>query len=629
MRGIADAALSFGQPLDYPYMVGAYLAVNAIRDLGIFVDGPDCALGKTEHIFGVHDRRSTMLRAGGGGRVAFSGFDVAHAPTAGTDYGDESAGALALQGRADAVVVASLPMCLAAGADDASRAKRLSKRWSVPYWGLPRRHLHADWLDGYDAVLTALARELPLSAASGRGESVAFIGAWFDRNEEDRLSDIQELRGAAQALGLEVASVWPSGARLRDLAEAGRAGVVVSLPYGRAAARALCERTGARLLEMDWPLGFSASRRWIMQLGERLGRRAQAEKHVRRCEARTGPEIERLARALSGVKVAVAFDPVALPAWCRFLTEMSAVVSLAAGVGRNRADCPLASADAGRVLERPTSGLWRRELARAREGGAELLVASSDARLWGEDRGAWLEEGFPSRTRHALRPRPSLLFDGALAAAQAAVQALGRQSPPPRRRGRRGDLLASLGATQSDRREIARLLDAAGLEIGADGGRVLSPPPVGLRATERFVLRTAAAAGRLERARSFLGLELREWVPRLEPAVSQVLCGASVVFFGAPALARAWKRWQAEIGMSVTVLKDERVDPRLWEAADADLCVAPEMLPGLESLGGKSAWFEYPRRTDGLGLGFSGAAALIEALADAIVRVREERCRSW
>lgn len=422
----ATASERFGQPLDYPYLIGAYMAVNAVSDLGVFVDGPDCAGGKAEHLFGAHDRRSTLLDAEGDSRVAFSGLDLRHAVLARPGEGEEAALALARQANIASVVISGLPLCLVAGADHTARARALEARAGKPFLPLPRRPLHADWLDGYDAVLTALARGLALDEGPRAVERVVLVGIPFDRNEEDRRADVKELSRTIAALGLELVSAWPCGDGLAGLSAAGRAGTILSLPYARAAARALADRTGARLIEMGLPVGLEGSRRWVEALGEATGREGLASAFIKAELDAAAPLLERAVSYLFlHRRVALCADPHFLPGLAEYAAELGVGTALAVSAGRLREDgAARLAACAARVLERPTSGRLRAAWALARAEGTDLLVGSSDARRVLAGGGAWVELGFPARTWHALTPQPILGFAGALALAQRLAEGL-------------------------------------------------------------------------------------------------------------------------------------------------------------------------------------------------------------
>ena len=55
----------FSPRLAYSYMVGVYLAVNAIRDARLVVEGPDCTYMKAQYVQGNHDVLSTLTSVSG------------------------------------------------------------------------------------------------------------------------------------------------------------------------------------------------------------------------------------------------------------------------------------------------------------------------------------------------------------------------------------------------------------------------------------------------------------------------------------------------------------------------------------------------------------------------------------
>ena len=51
----------FSPRINFPFMHGLYLGINAVRDAYLLVDGPNCSFFKAEHIHGGHDFNSTLL----------------------------------------------------------------------------------------------------------------------------------------------------------------------------------------------------------------------------------------------------------------------------------------------------------------------------------------------------------------------------------------------------------------------------------------------------------------------------------------------------------------------------------------------------------------------------------------
>jgi nitrogenase molybdenum-iron protein alpha/beta subunit len=310
-----------------------------------------------------------------------------------------------------------------------------------PVIHVPSGSLAGDWLDGYAAVLTALAREVPLAVAgpgpgpAARPQRVALVGHLHHRLEADVTADLAELRRLVTALGLEVVCAWPDGGAWADLAAAGSADLVLSLPYARRAARVLAERTGAALLELELPIGLEASCRFVRQVGAATGRNHQAEAFVAQELDRVVPRLEWiLAHELLGRQILVASDPHLVRGLRGALTELGCTVGRELVYARSEHGAtPPDPADA----DAPPHHVAPRMAALTVENhghrvsrGIDLVVGCSFAvELLSEDaqRIPLVEVGFPQYYTHALHPQPLLGFDGALCFVSRLVTALRHQ----------------------------------------------------------------------------------------------------------------------------------------------------------------------------------------------------------
>lgn len=413
-----DCLRRFGQPLDYPYLLGVYLAVNAISDLGVAVDGPDCALGKAEHLFGSHDLRSSLLDAGGAHRVACTWTDPRNAALAREEAARATLAELAGRRGVNGVLLSALPMALVTGVDYARLARDAGAR-GKPVFPLPNGSLRGGYLAGYADALETLARCLALPAARTDPRKAAVIGCLLDRNEAEDRANLRELRRMLRGAGLIPVSVWPDGGPLRGLQAAAEAGTLISLPYGRAAARALAARTGARVVELGLPLGLDGARRFVAALGEAADER-KAGRFIDVELDRAAPALEWAVARLLHRRAYLALDPHLLDAAAGCFEEWGLRVAGGAACGR------LAPALAG-ALVRPTSGALAEDMSRAAAAGAELFVGGSDALRLAPPGAAAVELGFPSRGRHSLFPAPLWGFPGALRLAELLVNALGER----------------------------------------------------------------------------------------------------------------------------------------------------------------------------------------------------------
>ena len=227
----------FKKAFNLPYQLGIYLAANAVSDSAVVVDGLNCVMPKIDFLAGNHDLNSTLLSPAGAHRV----ICTMTGPLPQGNNPEKKLSALlesvAGSGNFAVIMVTGLPFLKLAGMDYEGLAACLSG--GAPAVDVPARSFEADWLEGYDLALDALARALPARQVKKRKRTVALAGYLMDRNERDHTANIKELKQLLKLCGLELVCVFPSGGDFGGLSRALEAEVIVSLPYGRRAASRL------------------------------------------------------------------------------------------------------------------------------------------------------------------------------------------------------------------------------------------------------------------------------------------------------------------------------------------------------------------------------------------------------
>lgn len=409
--------------LNASYLVGAYLAVNAVCDARILVDGPDCARLKAGFIDGSHDLSSALLDSSGLGRVAHTSTDPS------VVIGDREARLADVVRRAAAdrgcgvLLFSALPFCAMVGADYDRILRSSLRPGSASVLRLASDSLSGDWLDGYADVLAALARAVPLPEVSRDPAKVAIVGYLMDRGEEDHLANLRELRRLMAALGLELVSVWPGGEPYARLSEVARAGTILSMPYGREAASILAERLGVPAIEVGIPFGLQGAERWLRAAAEACGRSTQVQGLI---DAELGPVISSLERVVPRLvhrRAALGADPFLLAGLGELADDLGLDVVAAAAFsrpGRGREGFGQVPGLREPLFE-PVRADWDRALAAA---DPDLVVAGSLMLPRRAAASAAVEFGFPSYHDHALIDRPFLGFRGCLGFVERVLNAL-------------------------------------------------------------------------------------------------------------------------------------------------------------------------------------------------------------
>lgn len=419
----ATVAESFTPPYRHPYLVGLFLAVNAIPDAYAIIDGPDCNYRKAEWVFGSHDLRSTLLDALGRHRIVPT---LVNAEGVILSVGDEVVKRIRKVAQLPGVglcLVCSMPHVTIIGTQYGRLLDGLRDEVPFPMVEVPSRSLEGDWLDGYAEALTVIAQSLDVRGAAPDPRRIAVIGHLMDRNEYDQQANVAELERMLGALGLETVSVWLSGRPYAHLEEARNAGLLLAFPHGLAAAQALARRTGARVIEVPVPFGLGPTQRLLRAVAAAIGDEPTADAAERFIDAELGRLVPRLEwvipRVFLGRRVAFSGDPALFGAVVQLCEELGMEVAHLSSAARR----PRWLEDLGARLgiappmtfAGPGATLAREIAALIAEGAVDVIIADSHFSFLTPPvmKGvAFLEHGFPSERRHALSERPFLGFNG-------------------------------------------------------------------------------------------------------------------------------------------------------------------------------------------------------------------------
>ncbi len=397
-----------------PYQLGIYLAVNAVPDVCLVIDGLNCVLPKVDLLAGNHDLNSTLLSPLGRHRVVCTMTGPLPQHVNPEEKIARLLGSAAEEGYG-AVLVTGLPFMNLAGMDYAGIASGL--RAGAPVAAVPALSMEEDWLDGYDRTLEALVSLLPSKKTAKKKRSVALAGYLYDRGERDHKANLSELKRLLSLAGLDLACVIPGGGDLKSWRRALSAELIVSLPYGRRAAARLAAMSGARLIETGLPVGLAGTSSWLAAVRKAAGLKGPLPPAL-------AEEEKKAARGLSGALgllahggLVFAGDPHLFTAAANFARELGMRVPAAFLNTRSR---PLAPGPATRVLmfSPPVAAA-----AKALEGLGDydrpsLALCDSFARSEGLAGGAqYVEFGFPSYSRHCLNDEPFMGYAGARALA--------------------------------------------------------------------------------------------------------------------------------------------------------------------------------------------------------------------
>lgn len=410
------AADDYSIRISSPYLLGLYLAVNAIPDAFLLLDGPSCFPLKSPTIQGNHDWGSTLTDVSGYHRAITTHAHPSDVVFSRREALLERIRSITSDRRCGAVFVSARPMATLTGEDYEAIIRDARPVPPKRAFHVAPMSLRANWLAGYEELLLAMARQMDLTPAP-QPDTVAIIGYLFDRHEGDHLGNLRELRRYLAALGLDLQTVWLSGRPLEDLAAVQRASTIVSLPYARKPARLLAERLAVPLVETCLPFGLRDTQRFLRDVAARFGREERAERLIEEELAEVVPRLEWVVPFIfQNADVGFIGDPNHLPGLHDILRVLGANLGFALLTGDAKQLPPPGAAAFEPTLVRfdPTQKELLTLLPQQRaERGLDLLVTSNVGVKLGSV--PIVEFGFPSYFTHALAPRPFLGFAGCLA----------------------------------------------------------------------------------------------------------------------------------------------------------------------------------------------------------------------
>ncbi|MFH2204900.1 MAG: nitrogenase component 1 [Elusimicrobiota bacterium] len=408
-----------GHRLNYPSMMGAYLAINGIPDAYILIDGPDCALYKSHFIHGRHDLNSTLLDINGNHRVCFTNICAQSVTKDHNDVILRKVHAIEMLENSRAVFLTALPGCSLTGIDYDHLMRGAGTFMQKEAISIPPTSLVGDWLDGFAIAMRTLVRHMPLPGIDPKPENVAIVGYMMDRNEGDHRGNLKELRRMIEALGLKLVSTWFSCQPYDELARGVQtAGTILSFPHGREAAAELAKKTGAQLVVCDLPFGLQATERWIRQLAAATGREKAAKKLITEERRRILSRLEWIAPYIFLHKEATFIgDPYHMEGFMETCEDLGMTVRDCFLTSRDRPVSERATGMADTILFEPD--IYHPDVNRFLGDPTELVVTTTNdvSRIfrWHTiEKFCIVELGFPSYFHHALVDEPYLGFEGFL-----------------------------------------------------------------------------------------------------------------------------------------------------------------------------------------------------------------------
>ena len=249
-----------------PYLVWVFMGVNAIKDIALFVDGPDCNFFRVDMIYKTHDLYSTLKAPSIDTRLYFSGV-MPNKMVLG--YEDKIKRKLWFIEKNDNFklwVITNMPVTSLLGIQYDSIIKDLKKDYLI----VPS-YTDKFWIDWYSLFLREIAKKLDLQEnIQKQNKWISIIWYLFDRNEGDNFWNIEELKRLMTLIWVEINSIWLNWWKFEELKQVENSKLLIVLPYWKYAWKILKKRLWVDTLELEIPFWLKNTINFIKQIWEKL-----------------------------------------------------------------------------------------------------------------------------------------------------------------------------------------------------------------------------------------------------------------------------------------------------------------------------------------------------------------------
>ncbi|MDD3302448.1 MAG: nitrogenase component 1 [Candidatus Gracilibacteria bacterium] len=262
-----DLIEKYSQIYGSPFLTGIFMGVNALEDVALFVDGPDCVFYKADMIYKTHDLFSKLKDASIDTKIYFSGI-MPNKIVRG--YDDEIKRKLTFIEKNNNFTL-GIVTCMPVTGLIANQYENIYCDMQKDFIFIPSK-TDKFRLDGYGDLLKELAKYIKLDETKIKNKfGISIIGYLYDRNEGDCRGNIEEIKRLLNLIGVEINSIWLDGGKMIDLSKVELSSLIISFPYGKQATKILSKRMSIEYIDLEIPFGIKNTIKFIKQIGLKLG----------------------------------------------------------------------------------------------------------------------------------------------------------------------------------------------------------------------------------------------------------------------------------------------------------------------------------------------------------------------
>jgi nitrogenase molybdenum-iron protein alpha/beta subunit len=249
-----------------PYLVWVFMWVNAIKDIALFVDGPDCNFFRVDIIYKTHDLFSTLKEPSINTRLYFSWVMPNKMVLWYEDKIKRKISFIEKNDKFKLWIITNMPVTSLLGIQYDWIIKDFKKQYLI----VPS-YTDKFWIDWYSLFLREIAKKIDLNNNSQKKKkSISIIWYLFDRNEWDNFWNIEELKRIMNLIWVEINSIWLNGWKFDSLKKVEKSEILVILPYWKYAWKVLKKRLWVDTLELELPFWLKNTIDFVRKIWEKL-----------------------------------------------------------------------------------------------------------------------------------------------------------------------------------------------------------------------------------------------------------------------------------------------------------------------------------------------------------------------
>lgn len=261
-----DIIEKYSQIYASPFLTWIFMWVNAIEDVALFVDWPDCIFYKADMLYKTHDLFSTLKDSSIDTKLYFSWI----MPNKMIRWYDEDIkrklSFIEKNKKFNLWIITCMPVTWLL----ANQYENIYSELKKDFIFIPSKtdKFRIDW---YSYLLRELAKNIKINEKKEKKKkSISIIGYLFDRNEGDCIWNIEEIKRLLNLLWVEINSIWLDWWKITDLSKVELSSLLISFPYWNEATKILSKRLSVEHIDLDIPFWLKNTIEFIKQIWIKL-----------------------------------------------------------------------------------------------------------------------------------------------------------------------------------------------------------------------------------------------------------------------------------------------------------------------------------------------------------------------